>query len=301
VDLSERDVIFVTLDSCRYDIARDSSTPNLDRLGSLVEAETAGTYTLPAHAAFFSGRLPTPVGSYYQIAHDRYSFIWRSGAARVARDAAPIVLDGTTVMDHYRRRGYRVVGAGGVGLFDPTEPRNWLPTLFEEFHYFGPSRRTDMVLLRTIRNRSDRLALSHSETLAQRCADAERFFLFVNCPSTHFPYTTPHSTLTAALVPLLTKVAELQYTKRGVAAGELTVDDSRVLMDMQRNALEWADERLGVLFTLLEHRRPLVVVCADHGEEFGEGGRFGHGHPHRSVTTVPLWSGVLEPSLRASV
>lgn len=62
---------------------------------------------------------------------------------------------------------------------------------------------------------------------------------------------------------------------------------------MQRRALEWADTRLGDLFSRLNTRHPLVVVCADHGEEFGEGGRFGHAHPHPTVATVPLWCGVL--------
>src|SRR5262245_5236425 len=60
-------VLFVTLDCLRLDVARralaDGRTPNL--AGVLPPhrwepRETPGTFTLPAHQAFFHGFLPTP-------------------------------------------------------------------------------------------------------------------------------------------------------------------------------------------------------------------------------------------------
>jgi glucan phosphoethanolaminetransferase (alkaline phosphatase superfamily) len=57
---------------------------------------------------------------------------------------------------------------------------------------------------------------------------------------------------------------------------------------MQRLAVEWADAQLARLFEGLRDSAAIVIVCGDHGEEFGEGGRFGHGHPHPAVMTVPM-------------
>src|SRR5262245_31779315 len=60
-------VLFVTLDCLRLDVARacleQGRTPNLAAVlpSSGWEArETPGTFTLPAHLAFFHGFLPTP-------------------------------------------------------------------------------------------------------------------------------------------------------------------------------------------------------------------------------------------------
>ncbi|WP_028648680.1 sulfatase-like hydrolase/transferase [Nocardiopsis sp. CNT312] len=293
-DPADRSVVLVTLDSCRYDIAVKAHTPNLDRLGPLARAESPGTYTLPAHAALFNGFLPRPVSEFLALNGDRVDAIWRSAAARAAKRHAAIPFEGPTLMAHYSDKGYRVIGVGGVTFFDSTNPANSLPALFPEFHYFGRLSRTPATMATRVVDRDEVLPLTHTQRLADLCLEAERFFLFLNCPSTHIPYTTPCSPLTDRSGELLAVLYRL-HDSHGSASGDdvLAAEDIAFLLGMQRRALEWADARLGDLFSRLATRRPLVVVCADHGEEFGEGGRFGHGHPHPTVSTVPLWCGVL--------
>lgn len=294
VDLADRSVILITLDSCRYDVAASAHTPNLERLGPLLRAESPGTYTLPAHAALFNGHLPRPVSGPFIL--DGYSVdaIWRSSAARPSKRRSAIRFDGPTLMTHYVERGYRVLGAGGVTFFDASDPANHLPSLFPEFLYFGRPARAPVTMETRVIDREERLPLAHTCALAESCSAAERFFLFVNCSSTHIPYTTPWSPLSRRNRDLLRRLYRLHDGRTsGSREDPLTEGDIRVLLKMQRRALEWADSRLGDLFSRLSERRPLVVVCADHGEEFGEGGRFGHGHPHTTVSTVPLWCGLL--------
>src|SRR4051794_15670784 len=62
------DVLFVTLDCLRLDVARaclqQGRTPNLAAVlprEGWEARETPGTFTLPAHLAFFHGFLPTPL------------------------------------------------------------------------------------------------------------------------------------------------------------------------------------------------------------------------------------------------
>src|SRR5262245_32305192 len=65
--IGSHDVLFVTLDTLRYDVARDcmreGRTPGLASLlpnGVWEERHTPGNFTYAAHQAFFAGFFPTP-------------------------------------------------------------------------------------------------------------------------------------------------------------------------------------------------------------------------------------------------
>jgi len=51
--------LLVVLDSVRYDVFLEASTPNLDSLGNVVEAYAHGTWTRPSMTSVLSGYLPT--------------------------------------------------------------------------------------------------------------------------------------------------------------------------------------------------------------------------------------------------
>ncbi|GAA4936151.1 STM4013/SEN3800 family hydrolase [Streptomonospora halophila] len=295
-DLATRDVVLVTLDSCRYDTARGAHLPALSALGPLQRAESPGTFTLPAHAAMFTGFLPRPVEGHFEIGGQRLGSIWRSAAARARPLDGGIAFRAPSLMDHYADQSYRVLGAGGVTFFDPTNPCNSLPTRFSEFRYFGRDAASPADAATRVVDREASLTLAHVDELAQACLQARRFFCFINCPCTHIPYTSPAAVLTEETTTLLERLYHLHDAKTPHPEHRppLEATETATLRDMQRCSLEWADARLGRLFDHLAHRRPLVVVCSDHGEEFGEDGRYGHGHPHPTVTTVPLWCGLLD-------
>ena len=66
--IGSHDVLFVTLDTLRYDVARDAvaagRTPRLGEVlpgGQWEERQSPGSFTYAAHHAFFAGFLPTPV------------------------------------------------------------------------------------------------------------------------------------------------------------------------------------------------------------------------------------------------
>ena len=52
-------VLLITLDSCRYDSFRRSSTPAMDRVGPLHRAMAPSHFTFGSHAAIFKGFLPS--------------------------------------------------------------------------------------------------------------------------------------------------------------------------------------------------------------------------------------------------
>src|SRR5690606_41897212 len=96
--LQDRDVILITLDSCRYDTAKRARTPNLDRLGPVHRAETTGTYTLPAHVALFTGPIPALVTDPHRLDGAIFDVAWRSAAARPSATATAVAITGRPPM-----------------------------------------------------------------------------------------------------------------------------------------------------------------------------------------------------------
>ncbi|WP_327696849.1 sulfatase-like hydrolase/transferase [Streptomyces sp. NBC_00459] len=83
-------------------------------------------------------------------------------------------------------------------------------------------------------------------------------FLFVNVSATHVPH--------------------------GHYTGD-SVDSWR----SQAAALAYADEHLGRLVDgLTAKKRWLIIMCADHGDAFGEDGYHGRGIAHPTVLNVPF-------------
>lgn len=148
----------------------------------------------------------------------------------------------------------------------------------------------------------------------------ERFFLYVHVLDPHQPYTPPD-----ALVPATVRarwdpsdprwrMARSPSDGRGrtgrsaVAALGPGERDAvlRVARELYDAAVRHADSQFGRILSALERldlrERTLVVLAADHGEEFGEHTRTGHAHSlYTEVTHVPLilsLPGRIEPGVR---
>ena len=128
------------------------------------------------------------------------------------------------------------------------------------------------------------------------------FFLFINDMETHLPYTPLEPDQRALLRgdPSQGEIAAargleyeraLRYTLGGV---DLTPRELGILSDLYDAELAALDREIGGLLDRLRKDglldSTLVVICADHGENFGERRRLEHGpHDlHRTVRHVPL-------------
>lgn len=111
--------------------------------------------------------------------------------------------------------------------------------------------------------------------------EGERFFLFLHTYQVHFPYTPPkrHNHFRKALNKKLPEdpfEKQKVWAERGYA-GEVV----------------YMDEEVGRLITALESRslldNTIVIITADHGEEFGEHGAIGHAETlHAEVMDIPM-------------
>lgn len=259
--MSSPDLLFVTLDSCRYDVFAAATAPNLKGVGSLVRAYSPSHFTFGAHAAFFMGFTPGDPSRREPFSNSKYGKIFRmTGGGPGGPAQAWIDLAGRNIVDGFRRRGYRAVGTGAVGWFDPaTETGRVLTADFERFHYTGggPGLRGQReFLLREIG--------------AARAARAP-VFAFANLGETHVPYWHEGAHWDAAVnpcVPFATDNDAVESRRR------------------QQACVEWIDREIEPL--LAAFSGAAVVVCSDHGDCWGEDGLWEHGVHHQRTLEVPL-------------
>ncbi|MFD3481927.1 sulfatase-like hydrolase/transferase [Streptomyces sp. NPDC058665] len=158
------------------------------------------------------------------------------------------VFEAPSLLAGLGRNGYRTVCIGGVTYFSRETPLgSVLPDMFDE-DYWRPEFSSP-----------EPDSTRHQVDQALEAADSptEPLFLFVNVSATHVPH--------------------------GHYLG-----GSTDTVQSQAAALAYADEHLGRLITTLTARRQwLVIMCADHGEAFGEDGFHGRRIAHPVVMNDP--------------
>ncbi|NUR57316.1 MAG: STM4013/SEN3800 family hydrolase [Catenulispora sp.] len=259
--VGSHDLLFVTLDTLRYDVAVEELAtgrlPNLARVlpDGWERRHTPGSFTFAAHSAFFAGFLPTPTAP---GRHPR-RFAARFGGSETTGPGT-WVFDERDLIAGLRAAGYRTVCIGGVGFFNPESRLGQvLPGMFDAAHWSPATGVTDPDSF------GNQVEVAR-QVVASLAAD-QRLFLFVNVPALHQP----------------------NWFHLDGATRES--GDSR---ESHAAALRYVDARIGELFALMASRRPcFTIVCSDHGTAYGEDGYAGHRIGHDVVWTVPYADFVL--------
>ena len=132
------------------------------------------------------------------------------------------------------------------------------------------------------------------------------FFLFIHFQQTHFPYNT-----TGKYAEMYTEGRELDYSQKLIIrimsshekiqrrnqVGEQTAAERLEFRDWIINKYDRSvaqmDGAVGVLLDTLRERglyeNALIIFNSDHGEEFGDHGRWGHSHQlYQELLHIPL-------------
>lgn len=270
-----RNLVFVTLDSCRYDTFVEARTPVLDRLGTAQRRYSYASWTAPAHYNLLLGLLP--------------------------HTNAPGTYAGKAYIEEFREHERRL----GFPLMTPGRAMDsfYLPSFLREAGYFTgalvsfpaispatPINRGFDVYRQMPRHNHMRAMLAELTFPADRPA-----FWMLNAGETHYPYALPDED--CARWPQLTGV---HGVFRGPAAGTAAwlppffdPEQMAELRSRQVRAVEHLDGVFAELFALLP---PGTWICimGDHGELFGEDGYFGHGPiQHPKVLEVPFLEGLI--------
>lgn len=254
------DLVFVTLDTLRFDVARDclenGRTPELARILPLTGWErrhSPASFTYAAHHAFFAGFLPTPAADPRAPRLFAAAF---AGSETTAPDT--FTFDEPHLPAALSVLGYRTTCIGGVGFFNKqTALGSVLPAMFTE-SYWSPK-------LGVTSSSSTELQVDLALQCAARMKPGERWFLFLNISAIHQP---------------------------NCIFSEHEKSDS---VSTMADALAYVDQHLGRLFRKLRKRAPLLaVLTSDHGTAYGEGGYTGHRLAHPTVLEVPYAQVLLE-------
>ena len=247
-------IALITLDSLRYDVARAAhaagDTPNLARrlTGSGWQARHApGSFTYPSHHAIFSGFLPKPARPGTPATR---LFECRPPGGKQIRPTT-YVIEGDNLITGLAETGYHTVCIGGVDYFAGQTPLGRVfPAMFAEHHWTGAFASVEPD---STRYQVDQALKTMTEHRAQL------LMLFLNISATHVPHH--------------------HY---------LPEPDAEDGWASQYAALAYADGELGHLLDAFDETGAwLVIICADHGDAFGDDGYEGHVNAHPSVMTVP--------------
>lgn len=250
--IGTHDVLFITLDTLRYDVAARALaaglTPQLATLlpgGRWERRHSPATFTYAAHQAFFAGFLPTPNGP---GPHPRLFAARFPGSETVTPET--FEFDAADLPTALAQQGYHTICIGGVGFFNKLSPLGKaLPGLFAESHWSEAMGVTS--------SNSTEVQANAALDAVAAAEPGRRVFVFVNVSALHQP---------------------------NCIFADATVDTP----DTQAVALAYADAHLGRLVRVMRRRAPLLcIVCSDHGTAYGDDGYRGHRLAHASVWDVP--------------
>jgi arylsulfatase len=258
-----------------YGYARPT-TPNLDTLVAdqgviFQDSISASSWTYPSNAAMLTGRNPSSIG-----------VVW-------ADRESSIPADETMLAEYLHGAGYYTAGftsakyAGAQFGFDQGFD------VFEEHIGFGADR-----------TRAEEINVAAMDWLSNTWTPAlsgtQPLFLYLYYFDPHTWYDPPHpygtlydATYTGTLS------AEVYQDGISVASGAIspTARDVQHLVALYDGEITYWDHHLGEMLATLDDLRLLdngiVIVTSDHGEMFGEHGKWVHGNSlYEEVLRVPL-------------
>lgn len=269
--MSSRALIFLVMDSCRYDSFVAARTPNLDRLGGCERRFSFASWTSPSHYTYLMGMIPhlSPQGVFASEVYKQDFVKWvdRLGINGLSfKSFVPDLSLPKVLQDH----GYR------------TAARMSLPVLNPSCHL---NRHFDDYKL--MANHNDFAGIIKDIEFDE---DEPQFY-FCNLGETHYPYM-----LDPKALPHISGVHGV-FKRMDDELGQSTseqffdADQMRALHHQQVKTVEHVDALLDALIS----KAPVgtqFIVTSDHGECFGENGYFGHGPiVHEKVLEVPFIEG----------
>lgn len=255
---SSESVLFITIDSCRFDTFMSATVPNMKALGKLHKTNAPGNFTYASHMAMFMGFTPGNAKLAEPWVNPKYAKIFRMTQGGILGKAKEhFLLEGRNIIDGFKRKGYRTLGAAAVNWFNPaTETAKALIGDFDQFYFAPNTWSLDLQL----------------NWLAERLNGADQpVFAFLNIGETHVPYYFEGAEWSAEDNPCI------PFGKN---------NDAEKARIRQRAALEFVDNRIKLLLDAFASAT--TVICADHGDCWGEDGLWEHGISHEKVLEVPL-------------
>jgi hypothetical protein len=266
-------IVFIVMDSCRYDSMMAAKRPNIDRLGSIEKRYSYASWTAPSHYAFTMGMLP------HTSPRDVF-------ASEVYKEE----------FQQWKTR----TGAGDLSFKDFL-PDISLPKVLGKLGYYTVAKVSMPVLNKYTlisRDFDEYKLMPHHNDFAGMVEeiefpDDEPRYYFLNLGETHYPYMLSGADLPhiSGVHGALKAMAEPQKAGATRAEASFSAEQLKMLHGQQVRCVEYLDGLIGKLMAKAPENT-YFIVTADHGELFGEDGYFGHGPiMHEKCFEIPFVEG----------
>lgn len=304
--MSARNVLVITVDSLRYDRTvgagkKGDRVPILseitDEAISFEQAVANGPNTPSSFPSILTSTYPLMYGGYRYL-DERRPFVSdtlkRAGLETVGYHSNPHL-----GADHNYDQGFKIFNDEGKSGDDSRSIKN----LVDE--YLDPDGLTYRLLRRAyhfLQMTTDISAYTRAPELIEQATDwfehgwngDDPFFMWLHYMDVHYPFQPPERFLRELGIEPLPKrrVAELNGMMQENPE-DLSEQDVEDLIELYDGEMRFTDHYIGKVVDELRERdvldETIVVITADHGEAFGEHGRFGH-HPYLydELLRVPL-------------
>jgi arylsulfatase A-like enzyme len=274
-----RNLLFIVLDSLRYDSWVEAEPQNLAALGSVQRRWSYATWTAPSHYNLLMGLLPhTSPSEVY--ASEYYKQDFRRYGERLGVEGMEFkrVLPSIFLPTYLRSLGYRTHAMVSMPVLNQHTPIN---RDFDSYELM-PTHNDMAAMLPKLEFDPDRPS-----------------FHLLNVGETHYPYALPDED--PGNWP---RISGVHGVFKALGSGSEDqpqpteprefFDQAKLgeLRDRQVRAVSYLDRVIGSLFDLVPDDT-WVIVTSDHGELFGEDRYFGHGPiMHEKVLEVPFVEGL---------
>jgi arylsulfatase A-like enzyme len=268
-------LIYIIMDSCRYDTCLKARTPNMDRLGEIERRYAYASWTSPSHYALLMGLTPhkNPPGVFASEVYKEDFLAWRRRLNAPGLDFQSFVPQ-LSLPHKLKEMGYRTVAKVSLPVLNRFTS---MSLYFDDYKLMA--------------DHNDFAGMIEEMTFDEKRPG----FYFLNLGETHYPYM-----LSPGEAPVLHGVHGVFKCLDDEGPTGRVDDLDRFfrqeemerLRNQQVKACEHIDGLLGRLFERCPEET-YFIITADHGELFGEDGYFGHGPIfHPKVFEVPFMEGV---------
>ncbi len=288
-----RNVLVISIDTLRADHLgfhgyTRATSPNLDAFvatGAVFErAISTAPWTLPSYGTLFTGLEPARHRAGISA---RREAAFGSGEGLPGADYQSLVPDVPTLASTFAADGYLTKALSSNPFLDPASS---IDRGFDSFvQYLNRAQAGVDLATRWIADQGD-----------------APWFLFLHLMDPHMPYTPPAPYDTRFSKTALRTYPGHPHSIESLRAEPPSAELQQLLVDSYDGEIAYTDAQIGRLLDelrrsgVLEHT--IVVVHADHGEEFWDHGGFEHGHTLFDETLhVPLAfvaPGLVAPNVR---
>lgn len=272
-------VILISIDTLRadhlgiYGYFRDTS-PNLDNLANqgiyFTNVYSQASWTLPSHATLFT--------SLYPSQHEMVTF-----------DSPSLNDSIITLAEVMKQNNYKT--AAFVDHFD-VGSHFGLNHGFDYFDEKGASEglekhKPNLLVYSGIKKINER---------AEKWIDENKdgkFFIFLHYYDVHAPYISPEPYITLFDPNYHGNLSTYGYMEDGIQDQIKNQDDLNHVIAQYDGGIRYVDSEIGTFWHFLQNesltKKTMIIIVSDHGEEFMEHERIGHGvYLYKNVIHVPV-------------